>query len=267
MNINIEYRHKSITFNFDAFAPIIKLNKKYYLLVRDEFVKINKITLSSGTQLSPTVIPNWIPVSFFEIHVDEIKEAIVFDTFKDNTNSKLFMFDGETKNIIIDFELDYKKIIDKPNCPRYLLYKVKNTSEKYSYIIDENDKLVAIEYGKDEDGDNSYYIPIYLIKKAINNQKILSLRFTEKPTKINKLKIKNHKIFNRTLNNNINVDTYLLLEGELNKELKVEYKDKKVNLEYYEIESINDIILTKEIKDKSLGKIQLINLLNDHLVS
>jgi hypothetical protein len=266
MNINIEYRHKSITFNFNVFAPIIKINKKNYLLVRDEFVKINKITLPSGIQLTPSVIPNWIPVSFFEIPSDEIKETIIYDTFKDNTNCKLFTFDGEEKEIIMNLELEYKKILDKPNCPRYLLYKVEKSADKsadkYSYIIDENNKLVAMEYGKDE--KYSYYLPIYMIKKAINNQKILSLRFSEKPIKINKLKIKNHTIFHRTLNNYINVDTYLLLEGNLDKEINVDYKDKSMTHNYYEIELMDNIILTKEIKDKSLGKTQLINLLHEH---
>lgn len=262
MLITIEYSYNSININFTSNAPIIYFSNKYYLLVRDEFVKISKITLPSGTQLSPSVIPNWIPISFFEIPKNEIKEEIVYKKFKNKTNSKLYNFDGEEENEIVEFELEYKKIIDKPNCPRYLLYKTSIINDKYNTIVDDKNKLVAIEYGKNE--DNTYFLPIYLVIKALTNQKILSLHFINKPIKISNYKIKNHKIFNKTLNNYIYVDTNLLIEGKLNENVNVDYEDMKLSHYYYEIDSINDILLTKEIKANSLGKIQLIKLIREY---
>jgi hypothetical protein len=261
MEVNITYNQSAITLNFNTIAPIIKVAKKHYLIIRDNFVNISYITLPSGTQLSPSVTPNWIPVSFFEIPKSEINEVKVFDTFKDNIDCKLYQYDGEYKREITSLDIDYRKIAKVRYCPRYMLYKIPfMESENLTNIVDENNKLVAIEYGKDKDDNFRYFLPIYLIKKALVNTKILSLRFDNLPIKINKKKIKDDKISHRQLNIDINVDTFLLMEGMIEKEMRVDYKNNSTMVPFYEIEKIDDVYLTKEIKEKSLGKIRFMEL-------
>ena len=262
MEVNITYCHLAITLNFSTIAPIIKIGKKHYLIIKDNFVNISYITIPSGIQLSPSVIPNWIPVSLFEIPKSEINSEIqVFDTFKDNIDCKLYQYDGEYKREIVSLDIDYRKIAKVKYCPRFMLYKIPFIeSDNLINIIDENNKLVAIEYGKDKDNNFRYFLPVYLIKKAINNTKILSLRFEDTPLKINKKKIVNDQIFNRSLNIYINVDTFLLIEGSIEKEIRVDYKDKSLMVNFYEIENINDVYLTKEIKEKSVGKTKLMEM-------
>jgi hypothetical protein len=262
MDIIIQYTHKSITLNIGSYAPIVKIDKIYYLVVRDNNISIDKIILPTGIQLTPTVSCDWLPVSFFEIPKDLAKDYLTFDMLKDNTNCKLYIYDGEEKNEINNLDLSYEKIVDERNCPRFLLYKILQDSsyEKYMYLVDENNKLVAIQYGIE--GENKYFIPVYLLKKALVNSLILSLRITKMPLKINNKKIVGGQIFVRALNAYINFDTYMLLEGELNKTVKITYKDEVVDLDYYNVEKINNNILSKEIKDNTMGKLNFMELVN-----
>jgi hypothetical protein len=266
MQVNITFATEAITLNFDSFAPVLKLGKKHYLIVRDNNVEISHITLPSGTQLSPSVIPNWIPVSFFEIPKDEIENDVkVYDTFKDNIDCKLYQSDGEEKTEIVNLDLDYRKIAKIKYCPRFMLYKIPFVEfEKNTFIVDESDKLVAIEYGKDKDNNFKYFLPVYLIRKAFSNPRILSLRFDDNPIKINKKKIKDDCIFHRQLNINVKVDTFLLMEGMIDKEMKVNYKDRSNMLSFYEIEQMEDVFLTKEIKENSLGKMHFAYLVQNY---
>jgi hypothetical protein len=63
-------------------------------------ISIDKIILPTGIQLTPTVSCDWLPVSFFEIPKDLAKDYLTFDMLKDNTNCKLYIYDGEEKNEI-----------------------------------------------------------------------------------------------------------------------------------------------------------------------
>jgi hypothetical protein len=89
-----------------------------------------------------------------------------------------------------------------------------------------NDSIIGVFSKFDDKESIAYIIPIYVIIKNIikkDNSNIYELPFKNKINKINSYTVKNNMIYHKTLKICIPINTYFLLEGDINVRFSVRY--------------------------------------------
>jgi len=121
-----------------------------------------------------------------------------------------------------------------------------------------DDKLVGVFSKFDVKESIAYIIPIYIILKnlmKIDNFKIYGLPIDFKINKINSYNINNGIVYHPTLKINIPIDTYLILEGDINSKISVRH------------DSTNIIIKTIPIKLDISNESFIVNKLDEYKIN
>lgn len=102
--------------------------------------------------------------------------------------------------------------------------KIENISGLSGSPVFIDDKLIGVFAKFDESDSVAYIVPIYIVIKNLmkkDNTNIYGLPIDEKINKINSYYIKDDLIYHPTLKTNIPVNTFLMLEGDIDTKFSV----------------------------------------------
>ena len=259
--INIEisseqFNYTSINININSFI-FCYLNTNY-IITSHNFIPINNILDNDNDNNRLNIVLNSITS---EVLI--LKYSSIYDTdYKINNIYQLklplnesicyILYDKKYKIIIKDTKfISYDNITSEYKLP----YIVANIIDIYDNICDMlgspvyiNSKLIGMLTKCDND-DNIFIVPIYIIIKTIlniNSNNIYNLENAENIKKINLNRVINNYIYHSKLKIDIPIKTFILIEGNNDTELLIEYNNYK-KLTKYTINDKFDIINNKHI--------------------
>ena len=105
-----------------------------------------------------------------------------------------------------------------------------------SPVFDCNNYLIGVLAKKNDTDKSVYIIPVYILLKSLtnhNNNSIFDINCKENIYKINNTKINDNFIFHKSMGINIPISTYFMIEGDINRSIKI-------NNIYHDFININD---------------------------
>lgn len=230
-------------------GTIIKYNKLNYLITLHHGLPIKLVTITIDD----------IDINISEFDYCIWNELIMVKDFK-NIRENQFVFKQFVKKQIdssIELEInktDICRFIENvffpinmmPENPINLYYKLSNNSDKIKKgssgipIHTKDKKLIGI-FSKKEN-NSIYVIPIIYILKSIEKTDNDNIYFLDENNinKINNYMVKEKKIYHNQLKTIIPIDTYLVLEGDIDKMIYI--TDKKLKSRYHKFKILETVI-------------------------
>ena len=263
--------------NMDLFGVSIRYKTKNYFVSVHHGLPLETINISSsGDKITDFTPCGWNELLFCE---KKLKDQFVFTNFlkKQIDFGKKFFINKNDELKFIGNE--YFELNMLPNNPQNLYYKMESIKkfgegDSGKPVYDKRKNLVGIL--SKVDNNYCYIIPaIYLINslEKKDNYNIYSISNYKNIKKINHLKVTNNKIYYSKMMNHINIQTYLMLEGDKNKKALIQLDNLIFKNEKYSIKKdyIKNSFLVENTKNEFscnsgiilfLKKSQLINIFN-----
>ena len=240
MNIPITLKINSLNcdiLEIETCGIFIYINKKYYMVTIHQGLPVKEIIFNiKDIQYNFTnfIICGWNDLIILPI--ERIQQDLFF--FKHFVKKQIirttkFMIDN---NNISYCENEFIPINMMPGNPSNLYYKMKSLKKIIhdgdcgKPIIDSNQKLIGIACKTND--IIIYVIPTIYILQSINkidNTTIFSINYQDSINKIDKYKVKeNNTIYSRKINSLIPIDTYIVLEGDIDKEFTLVIKYERI---------------------------------------
>lgn len=222
---------------------VIKHNTKKYIVTLHHNLPINKVIDENKNELEIIINSNWNELLFLKLP-DDISDIPDYNIYINNFQTKLPK-KSDIAHINIDgtkFKIDITNITYFPfdNINGYKLPYIECCmKDNVSLYTDNNEKLIGSPvfidnkmigiYSRTNTSNiKGYIIPTYTIIKTlskIDNNNIYTIPNLNNISKIGKFNINNNLIYHQILKQNINIDSYIMLEGDKDKILRVKYKD------------------------------------------
>lgn len=257
--------YKDDVFSYPFSPTVICYNKKNYLMVPDFFKSISSITVDD-LEYIPSIVPEWLPFSMVEIDIKKHSNLTVFNKFLKVKISKTTLYLGRKKykmgcNTFINFH----KV--NPLCngsPRFYTYsyEIDNIKENENICLKDNKgKLFAIYYYHEKINDKYriHFIPISLFLNILDggNTKVISLPFkNEIVEKVGKINISMDEMYNYNLRLNLPVDINLMIDGKLEKQEIIKYKNSEERVDYYHLKKYDKYVFSKESIDGLISSME-----------
>jgi hypothetical protein len=243
-NIALTSILEDITINYTVKGFLLKYKSQNYIITVHHGLPIDNLT-------NILINPMWNELLILNNNNENnLKEIKQIKHKISSINSKLYFYNNKNNRInIIVNDYTYFNINNLPINPRIIYIKASFLSTNFnlkslsgSPVFNINDKLIGILCKQDM--DYIYILPAYYIIKTltnINNNSIYSIDFDEQIKYIDSSIVKDNYIYHKSLNINIPLDVYFVLNGDENNNIFI---NKKYNHRYIDIN--NDLPIKNE---------------------
>ena len=257
--INIEilsevFNETSINININGFIfCYLDIN---YIITSHNFIPINNVSDDNNNRLdiilnsitNEVLILKYLPIHDIEYKINKIYQLKI-PLIK---TVCYILYDRKYKILIKNTTfISYNNITSKYKLP-YIVANIIDTYDNISNMLGSpvyiNNKLIGM-LSKCDNDDNIFILPIYIIIKTIlniNDNNLYQLENIKNIKKINSNRVVNNYIYNIKLKIDIPINTLILIEGNNNTELLIEYNNYK-KLTKYSINDKFDIINNRHI--------------------
>jgi len=243
LNKNLEQKLNSFVLNYQ---------KNNYLISVHHQLPINSVyNLLNNKELNIKINSCWSEVLIMDIQNIDINELNINYNIQNKLpkpNEIVFIKTNERTYItsVIDYEfIPYDTISENLTIP-YIRTKLEHTIDNISGLSGSpvfiKDKLIGVFSKFNIKESIAYIIPIYIFIKNINkkdNTNIYGLPIDMKINKINSYNINNNLVYHPSLKIMINVNTYLMLEGDYKSKISVRHDGTDITISH---------MITKPIK-------------------
>jgi len=219
------FLNKTIEQKLNSF--ILNYNKQNYIISLHHNLPVDSVhTLIDNMKLDIYINSCWSEVLIMNIGKVNIKDFVInYNIFNRIPKPDDILFiktnDQRYKTTVIGYEfIPYDNISENLTIP-YIKTKINESIENISGLSGSpvfiDNKIVGVLSKFNIKESILYIIPIYIIIKNLSkkdNTNIYGFEKSIKVTRINHYNINNDLFYHSTLKININIDTYLLLEGD-----------------------------------------------------
>lgn len=222
---------------------VLNYQKNNYLISVHHNLPIDSIYDSQNQKLNIKVDSCWSEILIMETdNIDLTNITINYKVQNKLPKEGQIMTIKSDRDRYLTTVIDYE-FISFDNIPRnhkipYIRSRLNAKIEEMSGLSGSpvfiDDKLIGVFAKFDESESIAYIIPIYIVIKNLmkkDNTNIYCLPIDEKINKINSYNIKDDIIYHPTLKSNIPVNTFLMLEGDLDTKfsVRVDMTDIQIN--------------------------------------
>ena len=237
MDIKIKtqvFLNKFIEQNLNSF--ILNYKRKHYIISVHHNLPVESVySITDNKKLNIKVNSCWSEVLIMEPENINLEQYVINSKIK-NSLPKLgqTMFiksnDERFETTMLDIEFipfdNINNDLTIPYIKSRLNVKIENLSGLSGSPVYIDNSLVGVFSKFDVNESIAYIIPIYIIIKNINkkdNINIYELPIKNRINKINGYNVKDNIIYHKTLKIKIPINTFLILEGDLNVKFLVRY--------------------------------------------
>ena len=214
---------------------VLKYNKFYYLISLHHNLPVDKVFNDSDIEIKIKVNSCWSEVLILQTENIDIQKYHINNDIQNKIPSPdqvLYIKSNEQRyeTIMIDhIFIPFDNINEDLKIP-YIRCKLKEKIDNLAGLSGSpvyiDDKLVGVFSKFDVKESIAYIIPIYIIIKNItkkDNDNIYELPLKNRINKINSNNVKNNMIYHKALNINVPINTFFILEGDINTRFSVRY--------------------------------------------
>ena len=237
--ITSKFNFKNIELNLNGF--IFNFSNKYYIISTHHNLPISEV-INNNTILDIIINSCWSEVLIMNTSNINISEYSIYKSYYNKIlkNKELINIKFNNDRLInyrleiLEYEFQPFDNIQTDYLMPYIVAKFITNIDIDNIIglsgapVFYNDKLIGMFSKYNINKKCAYILPIYIIIKNLmkkDNYNTYTINNYKNITKINKFNVKKNYIYYPILKINIPFETYLLLEGDINKEIQIFYKD------------------------------------------
>ena len=233
------------------YSFILNYNKNNYLISLHHHLPIDKVFNDLDIELNIKVNSCWSEVLILQtdnLNIDRYQIINKIQNKIPNVDQVMYIKTNDQRyetlmidHVFIPFD-NINNDLTIPYIRARLNEKIENLSGLSGSPVYIKDSLIGVFSKFDIEESIAYIIPIYIIIKNItkkDNINIYELPLKNKINKINSNSVKKNMIYHKTLKINIPINTYFILEGDLNAKFSVRYDMTNIIINH---------IITKPIK-------------------